>query len=954
MIAGTVSLTILVIAYAFMWFRGRQPSMGLWGLGWAIYSAHFVTQTLDHIAFRAVPWRFISLATLGLSAFLLYVGTVSFVGRPARRTTYVWAIFPILWALVTFIELPFDQRLAELPIFIFAGLVNLLSARTLSRDLRFVQRRWVGWTLALTYVVWAGLTLVQQIVASTGWTPVVFSLTANGLALGLAFFLVATSLIHAEQEARRRAERLKMLSALSVTTGEILAPDEMLRAALTEFTHLLRTDRGIAYLSQSPDDARESQPLTIGWDPPGNGCFNTLEMPCVCNLAMQEGRMVSAVQLLSPADGPAADCPINLAIPLLARDRVLGVLGTVLPPDHRLSDGERRTLETLGRQLGVALENARLYAEQQRRAEEAHLLLEIANAVNSTLELKYVLKEVSLRAARACEADRCTILLFEEDGDTLIPIMSQLVSGRPDPEKWRRFIDSSYPRRVEDVPEALDAVLTRQPQFVPDARASSIPKEWTEPFDVGCVLIVPLIRREHVIGLMGFDRHEVGHAFSPEQTSLAMTIGAQAAVAIENASLYQQTSRRLAEAKISQEISLAAASTLDFDEVLERAIGAIHRTMGIDYLNFMIPDEEGQVMVAHPSMVGFNLPDGETMKFPVRECITGQVYLTGQSALVSDVKRHPCYAAGSEDTRSELAVPVKVGNDVAAVLNLESPETYRFTEEDLHFFSVLAAQLGVALENARLYQQLEERSAQIHDAVQRMEELDQVRNQIAQNVSHELRTPLTLIQGYTELMVNGDLGEVSPAQKDALETIHDRVVALARLIYDLTALQSLPKEALRLAPVSLTDVVQHVVSDHRIRAERAGIVFEIDLPDHLPPIKGDAERLSLVFLHLIDNAIKFSPDGGAVQVCLWEKEDKIWARVADQGIGIAPEFISRVFERFYQADGSTTRRFGGMGVGLSLVWEVVEAHGGSVSVDSTPGEGSTFTVVIPIMGASSL
>ena len=231
--------------------------------------------------------------------------------------------------------------------------------------------------------------------------------------------------------------------------------------------------------------------------------------------------------------------------------------------------------------------------------------------------------------------------------------------------------------------------------------------------------------------------------------------------------------------------------------------------------------------------------------------------------------------------------------------------------------------------------------------MEELQDLNRLRNQLVQNVSHELRTPLTLIQGYTELLLNEGLGQLEPAQRRALKTMEEYIRTLSHLIYNLTALRTFPRETLALMPVSIVEIVGQLLEEEKQLARSAGVSFNTDLPDDLPPVLGDRERLDLVFHHLIDNAIKFSPNGGDVHIRAWADEEWVYISVKDEGIGIAPEHLDRIFERFYQIDGSTTRRFGGMGVGLALVWEIVEAHGGTVEVESEPGKGSNFTVRLP-------
>jgi RNA polymerase sigma factor (sigma-70 family) len=226
---------------------------------------------------------------------------------------------------------------------------------------------------------------------------------------------------------------------------------------------------------------------------------------------------------------------------------------------------------------------------------------------------------------------------------------------------------------------------------------------------------------------------------------------------------------------------------------------------------------------------------------------------------------------------------------------------------------------------------------------------EQLQSEFIQNLAHGLRTPLTLIQSYTDLLLSGTLGPLQPEQQDALEVINNRTGELARVTNSLMSTRTIPKETLALAPLSASEWVENTVDRYRHIAEQAGVRFEVDLADDLPPILGDQKRLSLALSQMLDNAIKFSPDGGLVRARVWTDGGCLHVAVQDQGIGIAPEHLDRVFDRFYQVDSSTTRRFGGVGVGLTIVQVVAEAHGGRAWVTSEgPGRGSTFTLALPI------
>jgi signal transduction histidine kinase len=214
-------------------------------------------------------------------------------------------------------------------------------------------------------------------------------------------------------------------------------------------------------------------------------------------------------------------------------------------------------------------------------------------------------------------------------------------------------------------------------------------------------------------------------------------------------------------------------------------------------------------------------------------------------------------------------------------------------------------------------------------------------------VNHELRTPFSLVQGYTELLLDEDLGPLLPEQREALRIVRNRVDTLRHLIRNLTTLDRLSRTRPEFVPTSIVEVTRCAIDRLKTRAEKAGILLRPDLADSVPPILGNRDLLVLAFTHLIDNAIKFSPHGTTVTVRAWCDGTHSCVSFSDMGIGIAPEHLDHIFERFYQVDGGINRRFGGMGIGLALVWEIIEAHGGSVEVESAPSEGSTFVIALP-------
>ncbi|MFL7792506.1 MAG: GAF domain-containing protein [Anaerolineae bacterium] len=818
-----------------------------------------------------------------------------------------------------------------------------------------------------------------------------------------------------------------------------------------------------------------------------------------------------AVHLVNP-DLP--DTRSEVALPLVSHGRVIGVLDVQSDRQMTFTKEDVSTLQTMAGQLANAIEGARLFEETRRHVEELTALHSIDVAMIASLDLDEVLSIICEQVSRTLNVDTFYIALYDERKDVVSARWIVEQGERKPPfavkaEECGGFsgwvIRNRLPLLVKDTEE--------QDDLPTGAGIIGIP--------VRSLMVLPLIVRDQLIGIISVQSARP-HAFEKHDWQLFSDIAHQVAIAITNIQLYQEARRRLAEAELIQEVMMAAASTLDFDLVLERTVKALYRALGVDRLGFLLPDESDGALVLHPSLAGFS---ESAFRIPTKGNLVGQVYRTGHPALLSKVET-PLYPDQSVDVRSALVVPVRVGDRVRAVLLAEGSQEEDFGEDEMRIFTTVAGQLGVALEttrlylemthytrdlrllagasagmvssldpqaivahlldtlverfqspccislaesdeenicvaaawvpdgqrlpisigqqmpisewgtfsrmadiqhlvyvpdveqdewgfllsdteqmlmsrqniraglvlpmygqeglvgvvtlgfseplptpvddqldwaqalvnqaaaavaNAQLYQKLEKQAAELAQAYNELQEIDRLRTQMVQNVSHELRTPLSLIKGYVELLIEGDLGRILESQRAALQVIRERTASLSRLIHNLMMLQSIPSEMLTLAPVSLVELVRRVLTEFRNSAEKAGVTFHEDMPEGLPLILGDQERLELVFGHLVENAIKFSPDGGTVTLRAQADGKMIHVSIIDEGIGISPNLLGRIFERFYQVDGSTKRRFGGMGIGLALVWEIVEVHGGDVRVESEPGKGSTFVVTLPIM-----
>ena len=256
-------------------------------------------------------------------------------------------------------------------------------------------------------------------------------------------------------------------------------------------------------------------------------------------------------------------------------------------------------------------------------------------------------------------------------------------------------------------------------------------------------------------------------------------------------------------------------------------------------------------------------------------------------------------------------------------------------------------QLRSALQaaNRTLERRVEERTAELQKALERVSELSQLKSNFIANISHELRTPLTHIKGYLELLITESMGPIVEEQRHALQVSQQSTIRLETLIEDLimVSLASRGELSINQKDVDIRRLANLAVKSSSTKAQDRGVNLHAVIDDDLPLVQADSQKIAWVLNQLLDNGIKFTPSGGRVVVVVKrEGENLVIVSVTDTGIGIPSNRLNDIFEPFHQLDGSPTRRYGGTGLGLSLVRQIIEAHGSMIEVQSVEGRGSTF------------
>jgi len=645
-----------------------------------------------------------------------------------------------------------------------------------------------------------------------------------------------------------------------------------------------------------------------------------------------------------------------VSVPMLREGTAIGVINLRRAEALPFTDKQIKLLETFADQAIIAIENVRLFKELEARNRDLTEALEQQTATaeilrvisTSPTDLQPVLDTVVTSAARFCGAYDAT--MFHLDGGSLrlgahhgpipvpvgllVPVVRGTVSGR--------------------------SVLERQTGHVADlqAEAEEFPEGRAYARDQGfrTTLSVPLLREAAAIGTIVLRRAEV-NPFTDKQIALLRTFADQAVIAIENVRLFKELEARTAELTQSVEqltalgeVSRAVSSTLDVETVLQTVVSRARQLASADgclIYEYDATTEQFHVRATDNLDAAF----GKAMQhMPIRkgEGVSGRAAELGEPVQVADITQPGFYDSSVRGVviragyRAALSVPLLREDEVIGSLILIRKTPGEFSAEVVEALKTFATQSALAIQNARLFHEIEDKSRQLEVASRH-------KSQFLANMSHELRTPLNAILGYTELLQDNIYGEIPEKARETMARIERggrHLLALINDVLDLSKIEA-GQLTLSLTDYSLREVVHTVVTAMEPLAKEKGLALAVTLDPDLPLARGDERRISQVLLNLVGNAVKFT-DAGEVRIEARASDGAFLLSVSDTGPGIAAEDQARIFEEFQQADISNTRTKGGTGLGLSIARRILALHGGRIWVESTPGKGSTFSFTLPV------
>ena len=596
-----------------------------------------------------------------------------------------------------------------------------------------------------------------------------------------------------------------------------------------------------------------------------------------------------------------------------------------------------KELEARNRDLTEAL-------EQQTATSE---ILRVISS--SPMDVQPTFEAIAAAATTLCAAENAGVFLF--DGK-LIHFTAHHRWTAEDLDAIRQV----FPRPPGRGSVTGRAILTRAVVHVPDL-VNDPEYEDTRSILVGfrAVLSVPMLRDGQPIGAINVTRREPV-PFSDTQIALLETFSSQAVIAVENVRLFKELQARTGELTESVEkltalgeISQALSSTLDVETVLDTIVSHASQLAGgagCAIYEYDEAAEQFELRATHNYDAGFV----EALRAaPLRkgEGLMGRAAEMREPIQVPDISQPGAYQSSLRDTlirfgyRALLSVPLLREEQIIGSLSLTRKAPGEYSPEVIEVLKTFATQSALAIQNARLFREIADKSRQLEVASRH-------KSEFMANMSHELRTPLNAIIGFSEVLNERMFGELNEKQDEYLKDIHASGQHLLSLINDILDLSKVEagRMELELTDFDLPAAMDNAVTLVRERASRKGITARIVVGELVGMIQGDERKIRQVLLNLLSNAIKFTPEGGRIEVGAVMDEGAVEVSVSDTGVGIAPEDHEAVFEEFRQVGASAAKQEG-TGLGLALCRKFIELHGGTIRVESAIGAGSTFTFRLP-------
>ena len=656
-------------------------------------------------------------------------------------------------------------------------------------------------------------------------------------------------------------------------------------------------------------------------------------------------------------------------VPMIVGDVVKGSVSLQnVDKENAFTDSDLRLLTTITNSMSVALENARLFDETNRLLKETEQRTAELAVINSVQE--GLVREMNMQAIYDLVGNRICELF---DTQT---VLIRTFNHREQLENWHFVIEKgqrfySNPRAIMWANKMM--IETKQPLLINENYVETAQQHGSPGVTKGLppksALFVPMIVGDIVKGSVSLQNVEKENAFTESDLRLLTTLTNSMSVALENARLFDESNKLLGEAKqraaelsTVNSISKALASQLNANDLIKMVGDQLKDLFkaNIVYLALLNPKTK---VINFPYQYGDNMAP-----LKLGEGLTSKIILNGEPLLINKDLQELRLQMGIQQigvpAASYLGVPIPVGDEIIGVLSVQSTEhENRFNENDLRLLSTIASSVGVALNNATLFEDVKLAKMEAEKSGKAAEKANEAKSAFLSTVSHELRTPLTSVLGFAKIIRKRLEEKIFPIvdKKDPKtdktisqisENLHvvisegERLTHLINDVLDLAKIEA-GKMEWNQENVSMSEVAERAIAATSSLFDQKALTLIKEIDTDLPDITGDRDKLIQVIINLISNSVKFT-DKGSVTCSVSEKNHEIVVSISDTGIGIAPEDFDAVFEQFKQVGGDTlTDKPKGTGLGLPICKEIIEHHGGRIWLESEVGKGSTFSFALP-------
>jgi GAF domain-containing protein len=655
-----------------------------------------------------------------------------------------------------------------------------------------------------------------------------------------------------------------------------------------------------------------------------------------------------------------------LNVPLMREGVAIGAISLRRAETHPFSERQVALLETFADQTVIAIENVRLFRELEARNRDLTEALEQQTATSEILrvisrsqtDVQPVFDTIVASAVRLLGA--YASVLTRIAGDQI-----EFAAHTSTDDTGDAPVRAAFPQSRHSEWPAAQAIRDRAPINIADAHTDPRVPETLHALarvrGYRSLVVVPLLRHDEAVGAIAVSRREPG-GFTDDEIALLQTFADQAVIAIENVRLFKELEARTAELTRSVgeltalgEVSQALSSTLDLEAVLDTIVSRASQLAGAAGCSIYEYDgaaEQFELRATHN-------PDARFVEAlraaPLRrgEGVMGRATEMREPIQIPDIAQPGAYQSSVRDIllrfgyRALLSVPLLREDQIIGSLSFNRKAPGEFAPEVVDVLKTFATQSALAIQNARLFHEIADKSRQLEAASQH-------KSEFLANMSHELRTPLNAILGFSEVLAQGMFGDVNEKQSEYLNDILESGRHLLSLINDILDLSKIEAGRMELeaSEFDLPQAIQNALTLVRERALRRGIALHHVIDDRVADVRADERKVKQVLLNLLSNAIKFTPEGGRIDIRAAPADGLVEVSVTDTGVGIAPEDQEAVFEEFRQV-GTADKKAEGTGLGLALSRKFIELHGGRIWVTSQVGVGSTFTFTLPSARGSS-